>query len=191
MNIRERKKQPAVFLDRDGTIIEDRGHLKNLDEVVFINGAIEALSLLNKHYPLFIVSNQEGISKKLITDSDVSIINDYIQNECIKKGVYIQDFYICPHQRLENCKCIKPNPYFLHIASQKYGIKLEDSYVIGDHPHDIELAENAGAKGIYVLTGHGKKHLNEIKNKNTPVLESIRDAVDYILAGNRKNILQE
>jgi len=153
----------AVFLDRDGTIIEDRGHLSNPDDVIFYPYTLKALKILQKDFLLFIVSNQSGIAKKLITKEDVDKVNARVIDILRKNGIEITQIYYCPHNREDNCECIKPKPYFLRKAVEKYGIDLSKSYVIGDHPHDVEFAENAGAKGIYVLTGHGAKHTNELK----------------------------
>lgn len=90
--------------------------------------------------------------------------------------------YVCPHARGDGCACIKPNPYFLHEAARAYAIDLRRSYVIGDHPHDVVLARNAGAQGIYVLSGHGRRHLDGIP-AGTVVVEGIREAADLIWAG--------
>lgn len=153
---------PAIFLDRDGTLIEDRGHLRSASEVVFFPGTIPALRLLQKRFKLFIVTNQTGIGEGTITPAEADRVNDHFLKHLEQSGISIERVYCCPHLRSDGCQCIKPKPYYLHGAAREFGIDLQRSFVIGDHPHDVELARNAGAIGIYVLTGHGAKHHPEL-----------------------------
>jgi len=170
----------AIFLDRDGTVIEDRGHLGNPDDAVFYHFTFKALKMLQKDFMLFIVSNQSGIAKKLITKEEVEKVNRRVLDILEEHGIKITEAYYCPHNREDNCECIKPKPYFLEKAVGKYGIDLSKSFVIGDHPHDVEFAENAGAHGIYVLTGHGEKHTGELKPQ-WPVAKNLLEAAELIL----------
>lgn len=153
----------AVFLDRDGTLIEDRGHLADVSEVIFYPGTAEALLALQQQFLLFIVTNQSGVAKGLIRAEDVERVNSYLLERLAACGVRIARVYVCPHQRTDNCPCIKPKPYFLEQAAAEFGLDLARSFSIGDHPHDVELARNVGGRGIYVSTGHGMKHLGELK----------------------------
>jgi len=170
----------AVFLDRDGTIIEDRGHLRNPSDVVFFPETFEALQKLMEYFMLFIVTNQPGISKGLIGHNDVKHINIHLIKTLAKAGIKITNIYVCPHSRSDNCFCIKPEPYFLEKAAEDYQIDLQRSFVVGDHPHDVQLARNAGARGIYLLTGHGRKHLPELP-EDTDVSEGILQAAEKII----------
>jgi D-glycero-D-manno-heptose 1,7-bisphosphate phosphatase len=129
---------------------------------------------------LFIITNQSGVAKGLVTIQDVACVNAYILSVFANAGIHIVDVYVCPHDRTENCPCIKPNPFFLKKAEIEYGIELKSSFVIGDHPSDVYLAKNAGAKGIYLLSGHGKKHLEEIDEK-TVVANDIGEATSIII----------
>jgi histidinol phosphatase-like enzyme len=95
-------------------------------------------------------------------------------------GIEITEVYVCPHRRSDNCSCIKPKPYFLRLAAREYDVELARSYVVGDHPSDVELAANAGARGVYVLTGHGKKHRSELPG-GVVVVPGIQQAADWIL----------
>jgi len=172
--------KPAVFLDRDGTIIEDRGHLSSINDVQIYPNTAWSLKQLNNNFELFIVTHQPGISRGLLTMNDVETVNSYILNVLSGNGISIREIYVCPHERSDKCCCIKPLPYFLHCAADDYTIDLEHSYVIGDHPHDVELACNAGSKGIYVLTGHGEKHYDQIP-RDTIVMKNIAEATQYIM----------
>jgi histidinol-phosphate phosphatase family protein len=169
----------AIFLDRDGTINEDVGHLKDASNVVFFPGTFNALRRLTRHFLLFIVTNQPGIAEGAISRKDVNCVNAHVVKMLGEAGIAITDVYVCPHRRLDNCVCIKPKPYFLQKAGKDYYIDLKRSFVVGDHPHDIELARNAGARGIYVLTGHGRKHLTEVPD-DTEIASGIMEAAERI-----------
>ena len=172
--------RPAVFLDRDGTLIEDRGHLSKVSEVVFYPDAIEALQRLQEHFLLFLVTNQSGVARGVITMESVSQVNARVTSHLAEHGVTITDVYVCPHQRSDGCSCIKPNPHFLHKAAAEHNVDLRRSFTIGDHPHDVELARAAGARGVYVRTGHGDKHVAEL-SPDEIVVAGIGEAADRIL----------
>ena len=179
----DNKKNTAIFFDRDGTLIEDRGHLCKASEVVFFQETFEALHRLQQYFLLFIVTNQSGVSRGLISCENVNHINSEIVKAFGEAGIEISDIYVCPHDRLDNCDCIKPNPYFLQKAAKDYHIDLQRSFVVGDHPCDVQLAKNVGARGIYVLTGHGCKHLAELP-ESTEVVSGILEAAKRILSYN-------
>ncbi len=170
----------AVFLDRDGTLIEDRGHLRDPDDVVFFPETVTALQRLQPHVRLFIVTNQSGIGKGLITAEEATRVNSRVVKHLRQEGVQIEHVYCCPHRRDEHCACMKPNPLFLEQAARDYGVDLAGSFVVGDHPHDVQFAENSGAAGLYVLTGHGQHHRRELPSGKI-VVSGIREAADWIL----------
>ncbi|MBN2592999.1 MAG: HAD-IIIA family hydrolase [Sedimentisphaerales bacterium] len=176
-----RNGKAAVFLDRDGTIIEDRGHIRDMSDVVFFPETFEALQKLQDHFLLFIVTNQVGVAEAIITPGDVDRINHHIVSTLAERRIVITDVYVCPHRRTDNCQCIKPKPYFLIKAAERYGIDLCVSFTVGDHPHDIQLAQNADARGIYVLSGHGRKHLAELSD-GTEVVAGIKQAAEKIVS---------
>lgn len=176
-----RNMNTAIFLDRDGTIIEDRGHLRDPSEVVFFPETFEALQQLQKYFLLFIVTNQSGVAKGVITRGEVNCVNTHVITTLAKAGVKICDLYVCPHDRSEKCQCIKPKPYFLRKTAKLYGINLNASFTVGDHPHDIKLARNVGAKGIYVLTGHGWNHRYELP-EDTEIVSGMTEAADTIMS---------
>ncbi len=171
--------RPAVFLDRDGTLIEDRGHLKDPREVVFFPDTIEALRTLQEQFSLFIVTNQSGVSEGLISLADVERVNAHLVDRLAEAGVRIAESYVCPHSSRDGCQCIKPKPYFLHKAAREHGVDLLRSFSVGDHLHDVELARNVGGRGIYLLTGHGAKHRGEVP-EDCVVVEGIGEAAKWI-----------
>lgn len=153
---------PAVFLDRDGTLIEDQGHLGCPSQVAFFPDTAAALRLLQRDFRLFIVTNQLGIAEGVVTAVQVDRVNDFVRARLARAGIRIEATYCCPHRRADGCGCIKPNPHFPREAAERFGLDLSTSFVVGDHPHDVELARRAGAVGIYVLTGHGAKHQGDL-----------------------------
>jgi len=161
----------AVFLDRDGTIIKDRGYIKDVKDVVFYPSAFDCLKKLQNHFLLFIVTNQPGVSKGIIKVTDVEKIHIYILQKLIEHGINIKEIYCCTHNKEEQCSCRKPGTFFIDSAKNKYSIDIESSFIIGDHPSDVQLAIYSKASGIYLLTGHGKKHYHEI---NDQVRQTIR-----------------
>lgn len=172
---------PAVFLDRDGTIIEDRGHIDRIEQVEFYPFTIEALRLLQKHYRLFIVTNQSGVGRGLVAADAVARVNEYVANVLHDHGIGIARTYCCPHTTEERCACAKPHPFFIRDAQRAFGLDIGRSYAVGDHPHDVAFGEAAGAAGLYVLTGHGRKHSNELK-PGTRCFENVLDAARWIAA---------
>jgi D-glycero-D-manno-heptose 1,7-bisphosphate phosphatase len=175
------RPRPAIFWDRDGTLIEDRGHLSDVSDVIFYPGTINALCRLHNCFLFFIVTNQPGVAKGMIGIDDVERINAHVVSRLADAGIAISAVYVCLHRRADQCECIKPNPYFLHKAAEDFRVSLPDSFVVGDHPHDVELAERAGAQGVYVCTGHGLKHLNELRGRQV-VVSDIEAAADWILS---------
>jgi len=172
--------RPAVFWDRDGTLIEDRGHLGSPSEVRFFPGTIAALRRLEKDFLFFIVTNQPGVAEGQITLQQVQEVNRHVSDRLAEAGVRIGAVYVCPHRRSDGCQCIKPNPYFLQHAASQYDVDLARSFVVGDHPHDVETARRAGAQGVYVLTGHGEKHRRELTG-DTIIAADVGEAAEWIL----------
>jgi len=172
----------AVFLDRDGTINEDIGDLYAVKKLRFIPRAIDALKLLQERFLLFIITNQAGIGKGNFTESDFLKFNKEYLIILNKEGIKIEETYYCPHTEDDNCICRKPKTYFVDIAREKYNLNLKESFIIGDHPSDVEIGNRVQMKSIFLLTGHGKKHLDEIKNKTEFLIsENIYDAALLIL----------
>jgi histidinol-phosphate phosphatase family protein len=174
-------REAAVFLDRDGTIIEDRGHLGSLSDVVFFPETFDALRKLQEHFLLFVVTNQKGVAEGIISRRDVDRVNRGIVIALFDRGVKVEKVYTCPHRRSDNCCCIKPKPYFLKKTATLYGLDLSRCFTVGDHPHDVQLAANVGARGIYILTGHGRKHLPELP-EDIEAVTGIMEAAERIIS---------
>ncbi len=174
-------RRPAVFLDRDGTLIEDVGPISSPDALRWLPDTFEALRRLAAHYELFIVTHQVWISRGVLTTEDVERVHRALLDRLAAEGVPIRRIYTCPHTKEEGCLCRKPSPHHLFEAAREFHLDLARSFVVGDHPHDVETAVRAGSRGLYVRTGHGERHFDELP-AGTFVVPGIREAADWILA---------
>jgi len=164
----------AIFLDRDGVINEDSSYVGKKEQFIFINKVFEALKKIQKHYLIIIVTNQSGIGRGYYTYEDYIKVTNYMLEEFSKQGIKIEKVYYCPHVPDDNCKCRKPNPFFLLQAQKEYGINLSTSWVIGDKLLDIEMGKEAGCKTLLIDSPY-VSHLNILKCKN------LYEAVEVIL----------
>jgi D-glycero-D-manno-heptose 1,7-bisphosphate phosphatase len=177
----------AVFLDRDGTLIRDRGFLSQPSEVSFYSSTIEALRLLQDKFDLFIVTNQNGIADGFITMADVERVNGFIVDTFSKNGIEIKAVFVCPHDKSGKCKCRKPQPLFAEQAALTYNLDLSKSYAIGDHLSDVNFGKNFGGQGLYVLTGHGR-HEYHLLPDDVIVVKDILSAARRIIKLKKNNI---
>jgi L-threonylcarbamoyladenylate synthase len=180
----------AIFLDRDGTLIEDGGFLRDPAEVSFFAETVSSLARLHGQLELFIVTNQSGIARGIITREEADKVNAYVVEFLAHAGVKIRDVYVCPHAKEDRCECHKPGPFFLREAARDHQIDLSRSFVIGDHPADVDLAEAVGATGIYVLSGHGARHQSELTRKEI-ITSGIAEAIDHVLVKHAARTLRE
>ena len=146
-------KRPAIFLDRDGTLIEEVNYLSELEDLRVFPFAAEALHQLKRQgYLIVVVTNQSGIGRGIFDESTMHRIHDQIKNEL---GDKIDRFYFCPHAPEKGCDCRKPNTGMIKRACEDLNIEITGSWMIGDKPLDIEAGTNAGIKTILVRTGYG------------------------------------
>ncbi len=147
----------AIFLDRDGTLTVGTPtyeRVDSLDKVRLLPHTMEALRLLaTLDYGVFLVTNQAGLSEKLITMEQFKAINNKVLDLIAPSGIKVLHTYLCPHAENDNCNCRKPKPQLLLDAATEYTIDLSKSWMVGDRPSDVMTAVNAGAKGLLVRTG--------------------------------------
>lgn len=173
------KLRPAVFLDRDGTLIEEVGVVGNPQLICLFPDTIAALSALKRKYVLFVVTNQPGIAHGQVSARQVDRVNQHLAAVLKRHGVPIRKWYVCPHDRNEHCSCAKPNPTFLLKAAEEFNLSLRHSFFIGDHPSDAMTGDTVGTFGLFLLTGHGRKHLAELSPERL-VFHTLLDAARWI-----------
>ena len=148
-----------IFVDRDGTLIEDRGYAYEIDQYARIPGALEGLKLLVEDgYRIAIVTNQSGLARGYFSLEQYHAFDAHLRSDFETHGVPIDQTLYCPHLPTEGCACRKPAPGLLMQAEHELSADLSQSWVIGDKPSDIELAERAGCRSVYLLTGQGQAH---------------------------------
>ena len=140
--------QKAIFLDRDGTLNVDNGYTYKTQDLKFYPDVFKSLNRLKKDFIFIIITNQSGIGRGYYTEQGFKRFNNKLIEELNKQGIEIKKTYHCPHHPEEKCECRKPNISSIKQAETEFGIDLKSSWVIGDHPHDIELGRNAGCKTI-------------------------------------------
>ena len=148
--------EPAVFLDRDGTINKDKDYLYRIGEFEYIDGAVEGLKELSDlGYKLIIITNQSGIARGYYTEDDYDVLMNWMIDDLADRGVYITAHYYCPHlagSGIEKydveCDCRKPKTGLFHKAVNDYGIDLDRSYAIGDRLRDLAICEETNVRGI-------------------------------------------
>lgn len=164
----------AVFLDRDGVIIEDKGYTHLVEDLVFIPNAIKGMQLLkNCGYDLFIVTNQGGIGLGKYTEDQFLKFTWAMLRELQEYGIDIRKVYYCPHRpdaTVEkykvDCGCRKPKNGMLIQAIKDFGIDIDRSWLVGDKDSDIVAGQATGVKTILVRTGEGDKFVG--KNNLVP-----------------------
>jgi D-glycero-D-manno-heptose 1,7-bisphosphate phosphatase len=152
--------QPAIFLDRDGVIIENRpDYVRSLEEVKFLPGSLAALSRLARSpYRIVIVTNQAGIGRGLLTPETVAEINRRLVQEIESAGGRVDGIYVCPHKPDDGCNCRKPQPGLIFQAASDLSVDLARSVLIGDNLSDIQAGKAAGLGQVaLVRTGLGEK----------------------------------
>lgn len=161
--------QKAIFLDRDGTLNEYKGFLRNMDDFELLDGVPEALKKINESgYLAIVVTNQPVIARGEVTTEELNMIHNKMETLLGEKGAYVDSLYYCPHHphkgydgevvelKIE-CNCRKPKPGMLFEAAKDFNIDLSQSWMIGDSENDILAGQAAGCKTALI----GKEHFGQ------------------------------
>jgi D-glycero-D-manno-heptose 1,7-bisphosphate phosphatase len=163
----------AIFIDRDGTLIEEVGYLKMLEDLRFTPRAINALQIFHQHgFMNIVITNQSAIARGILSPKELNKIHQKMKLLAKEEGGIIDDIFYCPHLpggrvapfNIE-CECRKPRPGMILEAANKHHLNLQECILIGDKPSDLQLAELAGIRGVLVLTGYGKQTQKELQNE--------------------------
>jgi D-glycero-D-manno-heptose 1,7-bisphosphate phosphatase len=178
--------RPAIFLDRDGVINENRSnYIKSWGDVRILPGALAALRSLTKlGWPIVVVSNQSAIGRGLTTTDAVEEIHAALDDVIASAGGRVDAYFYCPHRPNEGCDCRKPATGLLQRAAQRFGIDLSQSYMIGDGPEDVQVALAGSCVPVLVKTGRGLTTWRDLPDElraHTHVAEDLADAAAWIL----------
>ncbi len=150
--------RPGILLDRDGTVIIDHGYVGSVDRVEFIDGAPEAIASFNRAgVPVAVVTNQAGVARGLYGIDDVDLVHEHIAEHLAKHGARIDVFFYCPYHPAgvvaafaRTSEDRKPRPGLAKAAAAALNLDLTASWVVGDRPEDVGLAEAVGASAVYL-----------------------------------------
>jgi D-glycero-D-manno-heptose 1,7-bisphosphate phosphatase len=169
-------RHPAVFLDRDGTLMRDVDYCGSPGNVHVFEGAPAALRRLKgRGYKLVVITNQSGIGRGYFTENQYSAVESELGQQL---GGVIDATYYCPHLPTANCKCRKPSAEMVVRAAGEHDLDLTHSFFVGDKPSDLECGRNAGVKTILVRTGYGE---NTDAARADFVADDLAKAADLIL----------
>lgn len=179
----ENGSSPAIFVDRDGTLIEEVDHLSRVDDLKIFPFTREALELFKgRGFRVIVLTNQSGIARGYFTEGSMQAIHDKIKSEL---GTLVDSFYFCPHLPDAGCSCRKPNVGMIESAREDFEIDLAGSWMIGDKRIDVETGQNAGIGTALVLTGYGKADRNRLDKEPTIVANDLLEAAKLILNGSQ------
>jgi len=151
------RRKRFVLLDRDGTVVVDRGHLSDPDELELIEGAGPALARLQElGLGLLLVSNQSVIGRGLLDAPGLELVHERLARLLAEHDVSLDGIYFCPHLPEEGCACRKPATALVERAAAQHHFDPAESFVVGDKGSDIELGRRVGATTILVRTGYGQ-----------------------------------
>jgi D-glycero-D-manno-heptose 1,7-bisphosphate phosphatase len=187
--------QTAVFLDRDGTIIDDVGYLDRVDDVAIYPWSADALRLLRRGgFAIVVITNQSGVARGLYPESAVHDVHAHLVETLARGGAVVDGWYHCPHHvdavdpayRLD-CDCRKPKPGMLVRAAADLGLDLARSVVVGDRWSDVAAARAVGAAGVLVRTGVGarEEQTPEAGLTADAIVPSLAEAASWILRARR------
>lgn len=178
---------PAIFLDRDGVIIENRSHyVRSWADVEIFPQALEALArLAGTRYKIVLVTNQSAVGRGLIARETAEEINRRLLKAINAAGGQVHGTYMCPHTPSDGCECRKPRPGMLLRAAQDLSIDLKSSIMIGDALTDLQAGRAAGLHRVaLVRTGRGASQLQQPRPEDLgefPVFDDLKAAVNSLL----------
>ncbi len=182
---------PAVFLDRDGTIIEEVGYLDRLERLALFPWTIDSVRLLNRAgLRVVVLTNQAGVARGIIDESFVHVAHAHLRERCAAGRARIDAFYYCAHhpdaplaQYRRRCDCRKPAPGMARQAAADLDLDLARSFVVGDRWGDVAVASAVGATGLLVKTGYGASEAARPRDDApvAAVIANLAEAVGWIL----------
>ncbi|MEW5913874.1 MAG: HAD-IIIA family hydrolase [Thermodesulfobacteriota bacterium] len=184
------KPRRAVFLDRDGTINQEVGHVRSPDQVQLIPGAAQAMVRLRRAgLALVVVSNQSGLARGVLNQADLAAVQAELKRQLALAGAFWDEFFFCPHHPegvVEGlgmvCDCRKPEPGLLRRAADQMALSLEGSFMVGDSRRDVACGNALGLTSILVESGHALVPAASPAEEPALVAPDLAAAADWILA---------
>jgi D-glycero-D-manno-heptose 1,7-bisphosphate phosphatase len=176
--------RPAVFLDRDGTIIHDAEYVGNPNDVRLLPGAAQAIARLNaRGLPVIVVTNQSGIARGLLTQDDYEAVRRQLDELLAMEGARIDASYACPHHPdfTGPCECRKPATLLYRLAAAEHGIDLPRSTFVGDRWRDVAPALDLGGRAILISGPSTPADELPRARAEMEVVQSLEEAVDLLL----------
>jgi D-glycero-D-manno-heptose 1,7-bisphosphate phosphatase len=180
--------RPGVFMDRDGTLVIERGYLADPSGLEFLPGAVAAMhDLKAAGLPLIVISNQSGVGRGLFPLSRVYEVMSRLRIEARVAGIELDGVYFCPHRPEDGCACRKPGTRLLERAAEDHLLTLRGSFMVGDKLLDVESVQRVGGLGVLVRSGYGREEERTLGGSPTGcrpdhVCDGLEDASAWILA---------
>jgi D-glycero-D-manno-heptose 1,7-bisphosphate phosphatase len=179
--------RPALFLDRDGVVVEDPGYLSRPSELALLPGAASVIALANRWgIPVVEITNQSGIGRGYYGWNEFVEVEEALARALAAAGAQLDAIFACPYQQAHPAR--KPGPGMLLAAERLLKLDLSRSWIVGDKLDDLQAGHNAGLRGgLHVLTGQGAQHRRDVvqwqpQNYNLRLGDSILDAAALLTA---------
>lgn len=178
------ERPDIVFLDRDGTIIEDMHFIARADDVRMLPGAAEGIAELNRaKIPVVVVTNQSGIGRGYFGPAEYEAVNDRIAAELANAGARLDAVYHCPHAPSEDgpCPCRKPGTVLFDEALKRFGISGSRAAFVGDRMRDVSPALPFGGSGYLIVSDATSAEEVEWAEREAITVASLAEAVNRML----------
>jgi len=183
--------RPAVFLDRDGTLSEERGYIDRLELLEIFPWTSDAIRLLNRAgFVVVVITNQSAIGRGIIDLPFLQTVHDAFDRHLARSGARVDRYYFCPHHpdaRLPEyrmvCRCRKPEPGMIEQATTELGLDPSRSFMVGDRLIDVACGHAAGVRSVLVRSGHSAHSGEAPPGLSEPdaILNNLMEAVGWIL----------
>jgi len=183
--------RPAVFLDRDGTLSEERGFIDRLELIEIFPWTSDAIRLLNRAgFAVVVVTNQSAIGRGIIDLPFLQTVHDALDRHLVRSGAKIDRYYYCPHhpdaplpEYRMACRCRKPGPGMIEQATTDLGLDPSRSFMVGDRLIDVACGHAAGVRSLLVRSGHSAHRGEAPPGLSEPdaILNNLMEAVGWIL----------
>jgi D-glycero-D-manno-heptose 1,7-bisphosphate phosphatase len=181
----------AVFLDRDGTVVEERGYLDRLDQLALFPWTADALRLLRRAgFAVVVVTNQSALARGMIDELFLEQVHREIDRRLARAGAAVDGYYFCPHlpdapveRYRQVCRCRKPGPGLIEQACRALDVEPSRSVTVGDRWIDIGCGRAAGTGTVLVRTGHGAREAETPPDglSADAIVDNLMEATGWIL----------